>query len=284
MSAKKGAPALYELYHSDSSRKGKFGKKKRNLSSSVTGTVGKEIPVKNENINGPAFSSEQVDTSSIDDSPCCLAYEDGRVIVNLPVWLFLMFIAAVVMCTLAAYKLGINSSMTTRQNDSTVAAVDDTASISDNVKQGNTTPPSDEMQAALNSETYPGLITGTVKPGIIKASGESEGQDSVYVRPARCLIVIGHNNPEELAIVRDFFVKNGLALEIAKLSREYVLVTRDGFSSSREPMCQQLKDKIYKVGEKYVTNRPDGGLRITLTTFRSSYEFNTNKLDYNVSF
>ena len=289
MSAKKGAPALYELYHSGKPlRQGLFSRKKKNVDTGNNSDVSAgnpQVTVNPEVNDGPAFSSSMVVESTVDDSPGCFAVADRRVNISLPYWLFFMMIIAVLMCFLASYKLGTNAG-----NDHIVAKapIADAAGRASEGKtqSNNTTAPSDEMQAALESQAYPGLITGTVKNGnnstVANSSNSVVADSSVFERPARCLIVFGHNNPEDLKIVRDFFETNGLELDIAKRGREYVLVTRKGFTSSRETIYQVLKDKIYSIGEKYIVNRPEGGIRINLTTFRSSYPIDSNKLDYNI--
>lgn len=294
MSDKKNTPALYELYYADKpKRRGLFGGRKKNS----TFQLSSNVPPANEPYQRiattPAFQSpvsSQLDEPIIDDSPSCFSWSEGRVVISLPLWLFMMFVVAMVMCFLASYKLGYASYL--RQIDegvplaSSESADNQGNDIVNNVPIANNTPLSPEMNAALNSQADFNLINGAARTNASQGSPASDNNSgntiSTYQRPARCLIVFGHNNREELEIIKDFFDQNGLILDIAKQARDYVLVTREGFTSSRDPEYQQLKDKVYKIGEKYIVNRPDGGLRIILRTFSQAYAIDTDKLDFDL--
>lgn len=305
MSAKKGAPALYELYHSGKTpRKGLFSKSKP-AEVNLTGNV-KDIPmarpqpVAKPTLNvGKAFAAPVVSIGKGQDNPVegssqgAMSFLFGNVSFNLPVWLLGLICLSVIFTIVAAYSLGNGGGKTVIDTDNRVEVM---AGQSDAVADDSsaTAVTSPEMQAAVNSDSLT-LITGAVRAEnrVIATTDNSNMSQQPPVidngpalsseRPARCLIVYGDKNLAGLEVIRNFFQQNGLSLDIAKRGSEFVLVTREGFSSTREPIYKALKDKIQSVGEKYIVNRPEGGLRISLATFRSSYPIDTEKLNFTVN-
>ncbi len=305
MSAKKGAPALYELYHSGKTpRKGLFSKSKPaeiNLTGNVKDIpMAKPQPVAKPTLNvGKAFAAPVVTIGKGQDNPVdgssqgIMSFLFGNISFTLPVWLFGLICLSVIFTIVAAYSLGGGSRVQpviSTDNQSEVVA-EHSEAVSDDLSAAVTSP---EMQAAVNSDPIE-LITGAVRADnrvMAKTDNSNLAQQPPVIpnnssmsseRPSRCLIVYGDKNLAGLEVIRSFFQQNGLSLDIAKRGSEFVLVTREGFASTREPIYKALKDKIQSVGEKYIVNRPEGGLRISLATFRSSYPIDTEKLNFNVN-
>jgi hypothetical protein len=293
MSAKKGAPALYELYHSGKTpRKGLFGKSKPEPKVGDVKSIPMATPqtvAKNQINVGKAFDRPVVSIGRGDDAaessprgPFDLL--PARVTFTLPGWLLALISMVFIVIIIAAFSLGRNAGNSSGPTEPT--DTQDTVPSEQQTDQVVNPNPltSLEMQVAANSQVSPGLMaTGAVNVENRLATNTQNGgsaANAIIQRPARCLVVCGGNSLQELEVVRNFFIKNGLILDVAKAGGRFILVTRDGFASSREPIYDVLINKIKSVGEKYVSNRPEGGPIITLNTFQSSYPSDTNKLEY----
>ena len=284
MSGKKSSPALYELYHKGkSSRGGLFSRRKKlNINNaydipSVPAPVSKPIgPVRPPAADRPVLPDTPADSAEYDDSNVAFEVEYGRITMIMPVWLFIMVVMAVLTSLLAAYKLGATSggNVAGAVKDSGTTAVDDDPRLD--------AQPSQELIAALNTEPVGGLVNNSEVLQDTIAEAKANGTE-IIERPARCIIVFGIGSElESLQYVQEYFASQGLSLEIVKRNgtKGYILVTRDGFDSTKDHSYLAMKSKIKTIGKSYILNRENGWPRITIDTFDDAYPIDTNKLIY----
>ena len=105
---------------------------------------------------------------------------------------------------------------------------------------------------------------------------------TVKIQPKRCLVVFSGIELDKAAIVKDFFDKNGLKLEIVsrKGTKGYTLVTHDGFAWTKDDEFRELRGSVKLVGSLYSLWYKEGWPRITNKTFESAYPIDTDRLEY----